>query len=156
MTGQRRRGFFQSHCLPKCCLASDADAIEADSEEAFTQIPISASADSITDECLAEAQYPTCAMSHDPDLATGEIASHSSAHLDQSHLPSSSNRDSTSNRDYMQPYRFHRCKFHQKKSRQRPIVQPPLDSLSNDIEHSIVVVANLPVDNFEKLQEDVV
>ena len=63
---------------------------------------------------------------------------------------------SISNRDCLQPYRFPRCKFHHKKNRHRTLNSPPAELLASDIEHSIVVVADLPVDNFEKMQEDVV
>ena len=59
-----------------------------------------------------------------------------------------------SSRDCLQPYRFPRCKFHHKRNRHRTSV--PVERVDNGIEHSIVVVADVPVENFEKMLEDVV
>ena len=62
----------------------------------------------------------------------------------------------TMNSDCLQPYRFPRCKFHHKKNRHRTTTSPPPEQAESDIEHTIVVVADIPVDNFDKMIEDVV
>ncbi len=135
-------------CFANSCLPSDPDAREADSEEEFTQIRLSASVEN-HDEINNELQYSHCTSLQHHHLSSEQLENQSNERLEQSHI------SSLSNRDCLQPYRFHRCKFHHKKNRLQTTGPPPLDT-ANDIEHSIVVVANLPVDNFEKLQEDVV
>lgn len=78
----------------------------------------------------------------------------------QSTLPVTSLADPQSynegSRDCLQPYRFPRCKFHHKKNRHRTLASPPAERIDNDIEHSIVVVADVQVENFDKMLEDVV
>ena len=122
------------------------------------------------DEANAEESFTNIELANAANYMDSQLAYHSRNNLDnqnlfleqtlQSTLPAISLANPQSangtSRDCLQPYRFPRCKFHHKKNRHRTSASPPAERVDNDIEHSIVVVADVPVDNFEKMLEDVV
>lgn len=145
----RQRHGILRHCLPASCVHFDADLDGTNAEESLTSVELAAHAAHRLDVQVA---YHSQGSINSERLFTEQS---------QSTVPVTSSADAQSangtGRDCLQPYRFPRCKFHHKKNRHRTsIPQPPLERVDNDIEHSIVVVADVPVDNFEKMLEDVV
>eukprot|EP00794_Sanderia_malayensis_P013787 gene13787-15230_t len=156
---QQNRSWLRSCCcLSSCCLPED-DPMggETGTEGELTQIGLAdgtaiQSGDERHNELLLQ-HRSRCSSLDSRNVSLEQLAAgQSTLRLEQSHLTS------LSNRDCLQPYRFHRCKLHHKKQRQHTMLPQPvsIECPNLNIDHSIVVVANLPVDNFEKLQEDVV
>ena len=122
-------------------LNTDLDEVHAD--ELQTNIEIASSAN-----------YTESNFIYHPQSRIDDQSLSMEQSLLQSRLPAIEVTSTESSRDCLQPYRFPRCKFHHKKNRHRTSI--PVERTDNGIDHSIVVVADVPVENFEKMSEDVV
>lgn len=146
------RTWWARCCLARVCFSGDMESREGNVEETSIQeqLPLPLDDLNIHDIYPDESAYSSRIRVCNENALPEQNTSQSEVNSGHSRVPG------VQNTDYFQPYKLHRCKFHHKKNRQRNMIPLQVNSLDSNIEHSIVVVANLPVDNFEKMQEDVV
>lgn len=141
----QRRGIIR-RCIPSSCVHFDADLDDVNAEELQTNIELASSTNYMDSRFTYHSQSSV-------DNQNVFIEQSLQSRLPAISLAEQHGINETS-RDCLQPYRFPRCKFHHKRNRHRTSV--PVERIDNSIEHSIIVVADVPVDNFEKMIEDVV
>ncbi|XP_065055112.1 E3 ubiquitin-protein ligase znrf3-like [Rhopilema esculentum] len=147
LRNQRRNGIFR-YCIALSCGNSEINQDEISAEETFTNIEL-ASTTNYSDPRLS---YQSRRSIDSPNTIIEHSQQPSQSFISLADVHTTN----TMNSDCLQPYRFPRCKFHHKKNRHRTTTSPPPEQAESDIEHSIVVVADIPVDNFDKMIEDVV
>ena len=141
----RRRGIIR-HCMPSSCVHLSADLDDVNAEELQTNIDLATTANYVDTHFTYHSQS---SVDNQNLFIEQSLQSRSPAiGLAEQHPINDTNRDC------LQPYRFPRCKFHHKRNRHRP--SAPVERIDNSFERSIIVVADVPVDNFEKMIEDVV